>query len=71
VCLFSTSYAASSALAPAVLTALVIGLGQPGWILLAVLFAALGALAVPLLRWAESQRQLSAATSTRSSPPSN
>ncbi|WSL80588.1 hypothetical protein OG403_08700 [Kitasatospora sp. NBC_01266] len=44
------------ALAPAVLTTLCLGLGQLGWLLLAVFFAGLGLLGPPLTAWAERTR---------------
>jgi hypothetical protein len=34
------------------MTTLVAGLGQPGWLVLAALFAAAGAATLPALRWA-------------------
>ncbi|MFJ4186383.1 MFS transporter [Kitasatospora sp. NPDC089509] len=42
----------AEALAPAVLGALALGLGRPGWLLLAVVFLAVGCAARPLVAWA-------------------
>ncbi|MFE2266672.1 MFS transporter [Streptomyces griseosporeus] len=44
-------FSAGQALAPAILTTLVLGLGTTGWLLLAVFFAALGAAGPALARW--------------------
>jgi MFS family permease len=44
-------------LAPGVLTALALGLGRLGWVLLALAFAGVGALVPPVVRWADRQRQ--------------
>jgi hypothetical protein len=43
-------------LAPTVLTALALGLGRLGWVLLALVFAGVGALVPPVVRWADRQR---------------
>jgi MFS family permease len=53
--LFSTGFAATSMLAPAVLTALCVTWGWPGWIVLGVVFAAAGVGMVPLVRRAEAR----------------
>ena len=52
--LFSTGFAATSMLAPAVLTALCVTWGWPGWIVLGAVFAAAGVGMVPLVRRAEA-----------------
>ncbi len=52
--LFSTGFAASSMLAPAVLTALVVTWGWPGWLVIGGVFALAGAGLVPLVRRADS-----------------
>ncbi|MEU2509683.1 MFS transporter [Streptomyces sp. NPDC007863] len=44
-------FSAGQALAPAILTTVVLGLGTTGWMLLAVFFAALGAVGPSLARW--------------------
>jgi MFS family permease len=51
--LFSTGFAASSMLAPAVLTGLCVTWGWPGWLVVGGLFAAAGAACVPVVRRAE------------------
>jgi MFS family permease len=53
--LFSTGFAATSMLAPAVLTALCVTWGWPGWIVLGAVFAAAGVGMVPLVRRAEAR----------------
>ncbi|MFC7550175.1 MFS transporter [Plantactinospora sp. GCM10030261] len=45
-----------SMLAPVVVTTLAVGWGLPGWLVLGVLFATLGALVPPVSRWAERHR---------------
>ncbi|HEU4676961.1 MAG TPA: MFS transporter [Motilibacteraceae bacterium] len=50
--LYSTGFAASNMLAPAVLTALVVGGGAPGWLVLGAVFTAAGLAMVPATRWA-------------------
>ncbi len=50
--LYSTGFALSSMLSPALLTTLVVVGGPAGWAVLAVLFAGSGFLAGPLARWA-------------------
>ncbi|MFC8508829.1 MFS transporter [Streptomyces sp. NPDC057411] len=59
-------FSAGQALAPAILTTVVLGLGVPGWLLLAVFFAALGAAGPSLARWGTRTRPLPgpAATAT-------
>jgi MFS family permease len=47
---------AAAAVGPALLTALVLGLGRPGWIVLGVGFAATGLLGPAVTRWAERTR---------------
>ncbi|NUV59183.1 MFS transporter [Streptomyces sp. CAI-85] len=49
-------FSAGQALAPVVLTTVVLGLGTAGWLLLAVFFAALGTAGPPLARWGERTR---------------
>ncbi len=51
--LFSTGFAATSMLAPAVLTALCITWGWPGWLVVGAVFAVAGTALVPLVRRAE------------------
>jgi MFS family permease len=51
--LFSTGFAATSMLAPAVLTALCITWGWPGWLVVGAVFALAGSALVPLVRRAE------------------
>ncbi|MFG2112578.1 MFS transporter [Streptomyces sp. NPDC048718] len=53
---FGTGFNAGQALAPAFLTGVVLALGHPGWILLAVLFAGVGAAGPPVAAWAERTR---------------
>ncbi|MFJ7250055.1 MFS transporter [Kitasatospora sp. NPDC098652] len=54
--LFGIGFDAGQALAPAVLTGAVLALGQPGWLLLGVFFAAVGAAGPPVAAWAERSR---------------
>ncbi|MFE3500037.1 MFS transporter [Kitasatospora sp. NPDC059160] len=54
--LFGIGFNAGQALAPAALTGAVLALGQPGWLLLGVFFAALGAAGPPVAAWAERSR---------------
>lgn len=56
---------AAGAIGPALLTALVLGLGAPGWVVLAAGFAAAGSLGPTVTRWAERTR-----VSDRAAPPS-
>jgi MFS family permease len=53
--LFSTGFAATSMLAPAVLTALCVTWGWPGWIVLGAVFATAGVGIVPVVRRAEAR----------------
>ena len=53
--LFSTGFAATSMLAPAVLTALCVTWGWPGWIVLGAVFTAAGVGMVPIVRRAEAR----------------
>ena len=53
--LFSTGFAATSMLAPAVLTALCVTWGWPGWLVLGAVFVAAGVGMVPLARRAETR----------------
>lgn len=54
--LLGLGFSAGQALAPAILTTLVLGLGTTGWLLLAVFFAAVGAAGPPLERWGARTR---------------
>jgi MFS family permease len=54
--LFSSGFAASSMVAPVVLTTLCIQWGRPGWLLLGIVFAGTGAAFAPVVRWAERTR---------------
>jgi MFS family permease len=47
-------------IAPAVITALVLGWGTPGWLVLGGVFAAVGSLIPPVIRWAAANRPVSA-----------
>ncbi|MEV8463051.1 MULTISPECIES: MFS transporter [Streptomyces] len=49
-------FSAGQALAPAILTTVVLGLGTAGWLLLAVFFAAVGAVGPSLARWGTRTR---------------
>jgi hypothetical protein len=49
---FATGEATALMLAPALMTTLVAGWGQPGWLVLAAIFLAPAAAAVPATRWA-------------------
>lgn len=53
---FGIGFNAGQALAPLVLTTVVLGLGHAGWLLLGVFFAALGAAGPPLAAWAERDK---------------
>nr|BFD95754.1 MFS transporter [Kitasatospora sp. Xyl93] len=54
--LLGIGFNAGQALAPVVLTGGVLALGHPGWLLLGVFFAALGAAGPPVAAWAERSR---------------
>ncbi|WP_045694577.1 MFS transporter [Streptomyces rubellomurinus] len=54
--LFGIGFDAGQALAPVVLTGLVLGLGHAGWLLLGVFFATVGAAGPPVAAWAERTR---------------
>ncbi|MHA6765426.1 MFS transporter [Streptacidiphilus sp. PAMC 29251] len=54
--LLGIGFDAGQAAAPIVLTTVCLGLGQGGWLLLGVFFAALGVCGPPLARWAENTR---------------
>ncbi|MEU1087944.1 MFS transporter [Streptomyces sp. NPDC005892] len=54
--LLGLGFNAGQALAPALLTTVVLGLGTAGWLLLALFFAALGAAGPPLARWGTRTR---------------
>ncbi|MFD7626603.1 MFS transporter [Streptomyces sp. NPDC059851] len=49
---YSTGLSLSRIFAPPLITVLVVGWGAPGWLLLGVLFAAVGLLISPVVRWA-------------------
>ena len=53
---WNTSMSISTMVAPTVLALLPLGLGVPGWIILGVWFAVVGALFVPVVRWAAARR---------------
>ncbi|MFJ9453713.1 MFS transporter [Kitasatospora sp. NPDC101447] len=55
--LLGVGFDTGQALAPAVLTTVVLGFGHSGWLLLGVFFAALGAAGPPLAAWAERTRR--------------
>ncbi|MDH6707190.1 MFS family permease [Kitasatospora sp. MAA19] len=57
--LFGIGFDAGQALAPAVLTTAVLGLGHAGWLLLGAFFAALGAAGPAVAAWAERTRRSS------------
>ncbi|MHC6629595.1 MFS transporter [Streptomyces globosus] len=59
--LLGLGFNAGQALAPAILTTAVLGLGTAGWLLLALFFAALGAAGPPLARWGMRTRPQPAA----------
>ncbi|MFD5463769.1 MFS transporter [Kitasatospora sp. NPDC127059] len=54
--LFGVGFDAGQALAPLVLTGLVLPLGRPGWLLLGVFFAVLGAAGPSVAAWGERTR---------------
>ncbi|MGW0855184.1 MFS transporter [Streptomyces sp. NPDC002690] len=54
--LLGLGFNAGQALAPAILTTVVLGLGTTGWLLLALFFAALGTAGPPLARWGTGAR---------------
>jgi MFS transporter len=54
---FATGEATALMLAPALMTTLVAGWGQPGWLVLAAIFLAPAAAAVPVTRWALRTRR--------------
>jgi hypothetical protein len=59
--MFATGEAAAQMLAPALMTTLVAGWGQPGWLVLAALFVLATVPALPVTRWALAQRRAPAA----------
>jgi hypothetical protein len=59
--MFATGEATAQMLAPALMTMLVAGWGQPGWIVLAALFVLATVPAPPVTRWALAQRREPAA----------
>lgn len=56
--LFGMGFGASNMIAPALLTAVVLGLGQVGWLLVGLVFIAVGALTPVAVRWAQRSRPL-------------
>jgi hypothetical protein len=60
---FATGEATALMLAPALMTTLVAGWGQPGWLALAAIFLAPAAAAVPVTRWALRTRRTAAPAS--------
>ncbi|MFF0478185.1 MFS transporter [Streptomyces sp. NPDC004284] len=54
---FGIGFAAGQAVAPVVLTTVVLGLGHTGWLLLGAFFAAVGAAGPPVAAWAERTRR--------------
>jgi MFS family permease len=65
--MFSTGMAASTMLAPAVLTGLCVTWGWPGWVVVGAVFAVAGLVAVPVVRRAE-HRPLPAAPALDDDP---
>lgn len=53
---WNTSMSISTMVAPTVLALLPLGLGVPGWLILGVWFAVIGALFVPVVRWAGARQ---------------
>jgi MFS family permease len=60
--LWHTGASVSTMVAPVVLALLPLGLGVPGWVVLGAAFAVIGALFVPVVRWAHERQLTSAAT---------
>jgi MFS family permease len=56
--LFNSGLAANQMIAPGLLTALLIGWGVPGWLVLGAAFAAAGYATGPVTRWASRTRKL-------------
>lgn len=56
--LFNSGLAANQMIAPGLLTALLIGWGVPGWLVLGAAFAAAGYATGPVTRWASRTREL-------------
>jgi MFS family permease len=56
--LFNSGLAANQMIAPGLLTALLIGWGVPGWLMLGAAFAAAGYATGPATRWASRTREL-------------
>jgi MFS family permease len=61
---WQTGNSMSTMLAPSVMAVLPLGLGVPGWLALGAIFAAAGALFVPVVGWADRRRPLSPAAAT-------
>ncbi|MFD4656975.1 MFS transporter [Kitasatospora sp. NPDC058444] len=53
---FGIGFGAGQAIAPVILTGVVLSLGHPGWLLLGAFFAVLGAAGPPVAAWAERTR---------------
>jgi MFS family permease len=53
---WNTSFSISTMVAPTILALLPLGLGVTGWIILGVWFAVVGALFVPVVRWATARQ---------------
>ncbi|MFI6476681.1 MFS transporter [Nonomuraea sp. NPDC050663] len=54
--LYNMSWQAANVAAPALLTAVIIGWGWPGWLLIGLVFVAAGCAVPPATRWAERSR---------------
>jgi hypothetical protein len=59
---FATGEATALMIAPALMTTLVAGWGQPGWLVLAAIFLLPAAAAIPATRWALRTRTVAPAT---------
>ncbi|MFI6759496.1 MFS transporter [Micromonospora sp. NPDC050417] len=57
-----------SMLAPVLVTSLAVGWGAPGWLVLAVLFALLGVVQPPVVRWAARTRPFTATPTPTATP---
>ncbi|MCX5203212.1 MFS transporter [Streptomyces sp. NBC_00237] len=63
--LLGLGFSAGQALAPAVLTTVVLGLGTPGWLLLGAFFAVVGAAGPAIEQWGARTRPTDAASATQ------
>jgi MFS family permease len=63
--LLGLGFDVGQAVAPAILTTVVLGLGQAGWVLLGVFFVGLGLAGPPLAAWAERTRPAVSGTTAR------